>query len=499
MMAIPFRSLSAGALFVLASALLAPAAQAASFTVTKTADTLDGTCDSDCSLREAVQAANALPGEDTVLVGPGVYILTRTGAFDVDNLTGDLNVKDRLILVGAGADLTILDGGGTDRVLDASGQVGLEVRGVTIRNGRAPGRATPFPGFSGSGGGIVGDVTVVDSVITGNEAAGTGGGLSSFVATIRNSTISNNVAADDGGGLYSILLRMDNVTVSGNRTLGQGGGIKVSGEDQELSHVTVAGNQAAVGGGIHLSTFECPGGPCPYSIALNHSVVAGNTGGAEPDCVGLESLSGGSYNAYGVRSGCGSRSGDRGGTAANPLDPKLGPLADNGGPTPTHLPLPGSPLIDSVGDACSGTDQRGASRPDDGDEDGLSACDVGAVEVGSAACIPDAETLCLRGGRFRVTAQWQTPQEEGTAKSVPLTAETGAFWFFNAENLELMIKVLDGCDINDRFWVFMTGLTDVSVQILVDDTFTGHSWSYGRTGGEPIPAVTDTNAFASCP
>ncbi len=504
----PFRSLAGTALLVLgalapaASTLLTPAAQAATFTVTKAADTLDGACDADCSLREAIQAANALPGEDTVQVGPGVYKLTRTGAFEEDNATGDLNVKDRLILVGAGAASTILDGNGTDRVLtggvsDVSS--GLVIRGVTIRNGYAAKKTTPPIPHSGYGGGIVGNVTVEDSVITGNQTDGDGGGIRGDVVTIRNSTISDNLAKQNGGGIHGWYLELDNVTISGNRALGEGGGLRLfpALDGQRFDHVTVTANEAALAGGIYLSDIACTElEPCPTSISINRSIVAGNvSGGSQPDCYSVSAE--GSGNVFGVKDSCSFSAGNLGGTLAQPLDPKLGPLADNGGPTPTHLPIAGSPAIDSAGD-CSGTDQRGAVRPADGDSDGLSECDAGAVELSEAACFSDAETLCLQGGRFRVTANWETPQAEGTAKSIPLTAETGAFWFFNAENIELMIKVLDGCGINDRFWVFMAGLTDVGVEILVDDTFTGLSWHYGRTGGAPFPTVTDTNAFPTC-
>src|SRR5439155_2998816 len=91
-------------------------AAAATFTVTKTADTNDGNCDTDCSLREAIIAANASPGMDTIIIPPGTYLLSIPGMEEDAAATGDLDITDGLILTGAGAASTIIDGGGVDRV-----------------------------------------------------------------------------------------------------------------------------------------------------------------------------------------------------------------------------------------------------------------------------------------------------------------------------------------------------------------------------------------------
>ena len=79
-------------------------AQAATFTVTKTADTNDGFCDADCSLREAIIATNALPGADTITVPAGTYTLSIAGTFEDAAATGDLDITDELTFSGAGAD-----------------------------------------------------------------------------------------------------------------------------------------------------------------------------------------------------------------------------------------------------------------------------------------------------------------------------------------------------------------------------------------------------------
>jgi CSLREA domain-containing protein len=103
------RTLQFAAIAILVGAIASPgAARGDTFNVTKTADTADGACNADCSLREAVNAANAHAGLDDVIVPAGVYVLTRTGPGD----TGDVDVNGDLHLTGAGAEATILDGNG---------------------------------------------------------------------------------------------------------------------------------------------------------------------------------------------------------------------------------------------------------------------------------------------------------------------------------------------------------------------------------------------------
>lgn len=112
---------------------------------------------------------------------------------------------------------------------------------------------------------------------------------------------------------------------------------------------------------------------------------------------------------------------------------------------------------------------------------------------------PD-EFLWLRQSRFQVEAYWRTPLgTEGFAQPVPLTEETGAFWFFAAGNLELFLKVLDACDPFDRYWVFIAGLTDVEVQIVVRDLEGGATRTYFNPMGQPFQPILDASAFATCP
>jgi photosystem II stability/assembly factor-like uncharacterized protein len=128
--------------------------------------------------------------------------------------------------------------------------------------------------------------------------------------------------------------------------------------------------------------------------------------------------------------------------------------------------------------------------------------DGGVYEFQAAAglCAPDATTLCVNGGRFRVTAQWSTRDgRSGAGQAVALSGIAGYFTFFDPSNVEIVIKVLNGCAFNSRFWTFAAGLTDVGVILTVTDTQTGFIQTYTNSQGTPFKTIQDTNAFATCP
>jgi len=458
--------------------------------VTKTEDTLDGVCDHDCSLREAVTAANLREGMGVIVLGPGVYTLTREGRGEDQSATGDLDVTDGLLVLGAGAERTVLDGGGIDRVLDVGPS--LDLHDVTVRNGRATGPSF----FNRTGGGILafGRLSLVRSLVTANRAELSGGGIyAQHELRVRDSTVSGNQAEEEGGGIYGGFdLDLENVTVSGNQAGERGGGIYLDLDLSVLTHVTITGNSAPEAGGVFVGPLDCQI-LCPQiSLHLDWTVIAGNTAGITPDCGGSPFYVG-SRNVVGVREGCGLTIGaDREGTLANPLDPRLSALGFHGGPTPTHAPLPGSPVLD-LASCPAGRDQRGRPRPDQ------TLCDAGSVER-LPGCQPDEDTLCLGArDRFEVTVRWATKTDDGSGKAVPLALDTGAFWFFQADNLELTVKVLDGCGTNDRYWVFLSGLTDVGVEVTVRDTKTGKTWTHTHAAGKPFQPRLDTSALDVCP
>jgi CSLREA domain-containing protein len=147
---------------LIAALILLPAGsfRADIFPVTKTADTDDGTCDSDCSLREAIDAANTNPGTDDVPVPAGTYLLPM----------GQLSVSDEMSIAGAGQTYTIIDGLASNRVFDIQVSGVVEISNVTIQNGRH------YGSYSGSGIYHYGDVTLTNSTVSGNT--GISGGRS---------------------------------------------------------------------------------------------------------------------------------------------------------------------------------------------------------------------------------------------------------------------------------------------------------------------------------
>ena len=116
------------------------------------------------------------------------------------------------------------------------------------------------------------------------------------------------------------------------------------------------------------------------------------------------------------------------------------------------------------------------------------------------ACVADAHTLCLQRGRFRVRMRWTDFQGvTREARAAPQTAESGFFFFLAPSNLEVLIKVLDGCALNGRFWVFFAAATNTGFELRVEDTQSESSKTYTNPLGAFPLAVGDTDAFATCP
>jgi predicted esterase len=118
----------------------------------------------------------------------------------------------------------------------------------------------------------------------------------------------------------------------------------------------------------------------------------------------------------------------------------------------------------------------------------------------SAACEAGATRLCLQKGRFRAEVTWDAQGSSGSGQTVANPSpDSGLFWFFSPDNWELMVKVLDGCALNGRYWVFAAGTTNVHYVLTVTDTATGAVARYENPAGKAAAAVTDTNAFQTCP
>lgn len=251
-----------------------PAARAApsgsTINVTTPDDELN--TDGDCSLREAIQAANtdaavdncpAGSGADTVVLGAGTYQLSIPGAGEDNNATGDLDVMtDSLTITGLGPGQTVIDAGGLDRILDIQYNAtppAIVISGVTIFNGNVYGE---------SGGGINNhwgaDLTLINTIVLSNTAhpLAWGGGImhSGGALTLTNASILSNTAVGHGGGLYvdDGSAAFTNTRVSDNLVtteLGDrgGGGLYLRAVTATLAGVTVTGNIAEYdGGGIYL-------------------------------------------------------------------------------------------------------------------------------------------------------------------------------------------------------------------------------------------------------
>ncbi|MBI2612881.1 CSLREA domain-containing protein [Candidatus Kaiserbacteria bacterium] len=368
---------------------LATPALAATFTVTKTADTNDGVCDADCSLREAIGAANALAGADVVTLPAGTYTLSIVGTGEDLNATGDLDITDDLTVSGAGAATTIIDGGGIDRVLTVFSGVTVLIDAVTIQNG------DPEAG-AGAGGVLnAGTLTLTKSIVTDNTGENFGGGiLNTGTLTLTDTTVSDNIllgsnTSGGGGGIFSSgTLTLTRSTVSGNSTIGRGGGIYGADPTITITNSTISGNTALNGGGIfnrfgtvlitHATITDNTatdngGGIWNFggTMTLENSIVSSNTAATpSDDCAGgITSLG---HNIASDASCALGGTGD-----LNSTDPLLGPLQNNGGETETHALLAGSPAIDAVPllSCTVTTDQRGITRPQG------PGCDIGAFEL----------------------------------------------------------------------------------------------------------------------
>jgi CSLREA domain-containing protein len=364
---------------VVAATLTITTLTPASFRVSKVADTNDGVCDADCSLREAITASSglSLPGNqiifalplfdsprtiflgselainrDLAIVGPGAHRLTISGAgrSRVFRLTGGARVT-----LGS---LRMADGVGTDAgCVSAAGGV-VVLHRVEVSNCRATGGLGAGGVYQSSGGSLL----LSESSITGNQGLGTstaGGVTADGSARILRSTISGNVI----------------VSTTANTSAGVGspfGNLTVV--DSTITENIVRGSSQAAGIGQGSGV-----------LTMSNSVVAGNVGG-NADIVLFNSstaVSGG-FNVIG-RIGNLSTSfnqpSDRFGIAVAPLNPALSVLSYHGGTVPVHVPLPESPLLDK-GKSLRASDARGVPLVDltiapasDGND-----ADIGAVE-----------------------------------------------------------------------------------------------------------------------
>ncbi len=271
-----------------------------------------------------------------------------------------------------------------------------------------------------------GSVTATNSTIANNSASLDGGGIHAESVTTANSTLANNTATRDGGALYAGAAMTTNSTFMGN-TARAGGAIFGIGSVTATNSTLTGGNTATTSGGAIVAS----------GMTLVHATVVGNTAVGGSNLVstgeGLDSFgsvvalplgggancnvdaSGVSTYSYADDLSCGFDDVTDDQAAGN--DPQLQALANNGGSTLTRAPQATSPLVDAIPNAACDpavtTDQRGATRPADGDVDGTDECDIGAVEHQPPAARPDARIKrgaagALQGNNIYNTLTGQT-------------------------------------------------------------------------------------------
>lgn len=407
-----FARIFSGVLFVF---LLSSTAFSEVFRVSTGADSNDGVCnDADCSLREAINAANAAPTDDvivffdfvtTMTLSLGEIVIANNGSLVINGdasprRTVDGNNSGRIITNGVGAVTTIsglrftrgtgvgaTDTGRGGAIYNSGGTLRLENVIVTA-NAAANGGGLN----NAASGSTVATLTLNRCIVSNNTATGSGGGMQNFstsTVTISNSTFMGNTSngtTGGGGGQFNGGVRITNSTFANNSApTGAGGGIQSNGTlGTILTNVTISGNSSANnGGGIHRGTTN-------VNFFIRNSIVAGNNGAAtSPDVT--NSANGINSQGNNIIGTVGTSTGWITSDLLN-TNPMLGALAENGSFLMNFLPMTGSPAINAGQNCvldltCSAnnppvavtTDQRGIVRPQ-----GVTV-DIGAVEVAQAA------------------------------------------------------------------------------------------------------------------
>jgi CSLREA domain-containing protein len=441
--------------------LPANVAQAATFTVTTTTDAphttpLNGNCTSTlpgapCTLRAAVQAANFLSGVQTInLAVPGTYTLTVVGAREDNAATGDLDINGvNLTLANTSGGTIATDGNNTDRVFHVGplAPAQFSTSGLTIQHGNDSNQVNPTlggggvlvsPGSSvalsnvtiaanavtnpGGGGGInnQGTLTLIDSTLAGNGAgSAAGGGLENGVnaqARVDSTVFVGNAGISGGAVNNNSLITLTNVTMSSNQASSRGGAFANTGSqfaNATLLNVTMAGNFTQASGAPNSSVGGTLENDSGGTLTVKNTIVTNTASGG--NCSAGSPITSLGFNISSDTT-CGfGGPGDR-----NNLDPLLGPLSNNGGPTQTHALLPGSPAIDAASPDCPppATDQRGVSRPQ-----GI-RCDIGAFELVPPPTLTPTLTNTSTPSRTATATSTSTPTLTATSTTTPTLTAT---------------------------------------------------------------------------
>jgi CSLREA domain-containing protein len=449
--------------------------------VTVTVNPIEVTTESDdltdngnCTLREAIKAANtdtavdecpAGSGADTISVPAGTYTLSIPGTGEDANATGDLDITDDLTIVGTGN--PTIDANDIDRILEVkAGGTGIEVEliGLTLTDGSGAMRneetlTLTESTVTGNTGGFEssGALSIVDSTMS-NNTGGIAAVRNSGSLTVLNSTFTGNSTVDAGGAIVNAgasSMTMTNSTISGNTSSEGGGGIANFNATASISNSTITANVSPSAGGILNEPITGSDG----EVTLSGSIIANNSNG---DCGGSSPYTSTGHNLIETVS-C-TISGDTADDITG-VDPSLGSLADNGGPTFTHALLGDSPAIDENPECPPPTaDQRGIDRPQ-GPE-----CDIGAFETtppSSTITFP-ADDALYRAATFAAGCADGTPNVCGAASPNP-----------DGAALDLVeVRIQRASD--DMYW---SG--SVWQQVEAWNAASGtSSWTYGFTPGD---------------
>lgn len=397
-----------------------------------------------CTLRAAVQEANAWPGPDTVELDAVSYVLAIGGIGEQAAATGDLDITDDLTVVGVGESATVIDGGALDRVFDigpGGSAAELSLERLTVTNGvvdEHQGKGGCVFTFAGSalnldhvtveacssqrdGSGVYNegtltgiDVSFIGNGAIGGELDGAGGAIANVgdgaTVDLYRCLLESNVG-EVGGAIYTsatfsggprATVSLDSCSLIGNSARQLGGAMLANAQtDVLIENSTFSSNQAGGGGAIgndgaciitirnssivgnHADSIG--GGISevhfhPDFILVSNSIIAGNTAGSFGPDCDRTFRSEGS-TLVGDTTDCIVVGG-----AGDLLDvdPQLSPLLEFGPRAKVHLPEPGSPVIDAgFAGLCAAVDQLGQIRPYDGDGDGDPICDLGSVEAGA--------------------------------------------------------------------------------------------------------------------
>jgi hypothetical protein len=409
---------------------------AATFTVSNTADSGLG------SLRQAVLDANAAASNDAIVFAPGIFNITVASSITITN-NGTLDIT------GPGANVLTLTGTGVNIFFSSAATFTL--RGVRLTGGSGGGAAVHT-----NGGTTVLEEIVVQNYNSGSLMSGAvyfGGGANH---RIGYSTFSANTSTNECSAIRNDSdLTIVNTTVTGNTTIGGGGtgAVCAIGGTTTIRNSTIA-NNSSTGSGVYGG-----GGVFVFLAAtanLGNTIVAGNTtNGFGPDVARIDSSAtltsaGGNFigtndgnpaapNTSAFPTGNPNGNGDKVGTGLTPIDPMLGPLANNGGATPTRALLFGSPAIDAGLNANAAGliyDQRvGFIRIQDGNGDMIANVDVGAFEFSFA---PTAAPVSLSGRVMSGTGGIPMAVVSVTgADGIVRTAITNSFGYYRVDGLEV--------------------------------------------------------------